>query len=388
MTKSESDADEPLVLTNVNIVLPDRIIRDGFLEIKGEHLGRIGEGSGPAAPRIIDGKGLFAAPGFIDIHCHGDGVVLFFPDSSIAVASLLKSGTTGVLATLGYDVMQSGSLHRQITDFWAARDETAAQVVLGIHLEGPYTNPKYGAMLQSADIRLPDPAEYGPILEQSSDVVRYWTLAPEMEGALPFAEAASARGVILAAGHTEASAVQLDALMKHGLRVATHWTNASGEPPPRSGFAGIREPGIDEFALVDDRMFAEVICDSEGYHVHPLMLQLLYKVKGADGIILITDAWRQCAGEPDRPEADVRFSPTGELCGSRLTMAAAARNFRKQTQCDLVSVFRMGSLNPARLFGWDGEMGSLEEGKVANVLLIDDKLNVHRVWLRGQSQEL
>lgn len=386
MKKSANGAGDFLVLTNVNIVLPDRIIRNGFVEIKGKVIGRIGEGAGPGASRTFDGKGLFAAPGFIDIHCHGDGTILFFPDGNTAAASLLKSGTTGVLATLGYDTMEHGILHRQITDFWATRDETAARVILGVHLEGPYTNPRYGAMLQSSDIRLPDPTEYGAVLEQCSDIVRLWTLAPEMDGAIPFAEAASARGVILAAGHTEASAAQLHALMEHGLRVATHWTNASGEPPPRSGLAGIREPGIDEFALVDDRIFAEVICDSAGYHVHPLMLQLLYKVKGADGIILITDAWRQCEGAPDIPAADVRFSPAGELCGSRLTMAAAARNFRKHTECDLVSVFRMGSLNPAQLFGWDHEMGSLEEGKIANILLVDDEMNVSHVWLHGQSQ--
>lgn len=351
--------------------------------VKGriEHLGgQINHGTNTA---VVEGNGRIIAPGFIDIHCHSDGKHSFFEHGETVAETLLRSGTTGVLATLAYCDMVPGKIHQQVESYWNSRGSAAQGIVLGVHLEGPYTNPRYGALVSPDQVYAPDPEEYNPIFKHCSEYVKMWTIAPELTGIPEFAQAASNHGIILAAGHCEASVKQLQALIPLGLRVATHWSNATGTLPPR--YAGTRCPGIDEFALVEDAMIAEVICDADGLHVDQTMLRLLYRAKGPEGIILISDAyWSEEKDAPVSEDCDVHFTRDGMLNGSNLTMLAAARNMRKHVGCDLPELFRMGSLNPAKLFGWDREMGSVEPGKMANLLLVDEDLRLHGVWLGGR----
>ncbi len=368
---------------NARLVLPDRVVEPGSLRVRAGRIVEIAPGELPARGEpIIDAGGRYLAPGFIDIHCHGDGARSFLDEPDAVAANLLRNGTTGVLPTFAYSQIQPGRWHAQIGEFWGSLSARSRQSVWGLHLEGPYTHWDYGAnRANAAFIYPPDPAEYGPILADYGEIVRYWTFAPEHEGAVAFAEAAHARGIILAAGHTGAGVEQLAAVLGRGLRCATHWSNASGAPPTRHG--GTREPGVDEFTLRHDEMLAEVIADREGHHVRPFLCELLYKVKGPDRILLITDATFAYVegGGPD----DVNLSPTGELSGSRLTMPGAARNFRAFTGCGMVELFRMAALNPARLFGW--EAGALEVGKRADLLLVDDEIALHGVWLEGEQVE-
>ncbi len=368
---------------NVSLVLVDRVVENGSLRVGAD--GRIVEIAETAlasrpGEAVVDGEGRHLAPGWIDIHCHGDGEQSFFIEPEAVVETLLRNGTTGVLATLGYSQMEPGRLHAQIGGFWGSLSLRLRQSVLGLHLEGPYTSPKYGAASsrKGGCIYPPNSAEYGPILEDFGDIVRYWTFAPEHEGAIEFARAAHARGVVLAAGHTEAGVERLELFRGLGLRTATHWSNASGTPPTR--FAGTREPGIDEFALLHDEIYAEVIPDREGCHVRPFLCRLLHKVKGARRVILISDA--TLAYVEGNEGREVNFNARGELSGSRLTMHAAARNYRAFTGCTLPELFCMGALNPARLFGWDA--GVLEPGKRANLILFDDAFVLHGTWLDGE----
>lgn len=371
------------IFTNARVVLPDRITPPSVLVIEDGRIASISENP-PVGVKanIIDAKMNYLMPGFIDIHCHGDGANDFFRDVNVVAKSHLKKGTTGVLATLGYNDMQPGNLDGQVEKLWEARDEFARQTVLGVHLEGPYVNSKYGALVRPGSLNLPVPTEYQAVLNRCSEVVRLWTLAPELRGSEEFINSVAAKGIIMAAGHTEVDAELLGRLVPKGLRVATHWSNATGVPPPR--FRGTRSAGIDEFALMTNAMTAEVICDAAGYHVPPVMLNLLYRVKGADRIIIISDAyWSVDDKNSGREDCDVIITADGDLCGSKLCMAQSARNFMKFTGCSFPELSRMTALNPARLFGWSDDLGSLEAGKIANLVMTDDAMNVHGVWLAG-----
>ena len=376
--------DNITVFTQARVVQPGRVTAPTSLTVRNGRISAIGGRAPPGRNvKIVNAHGRFILPGYIDIHCHGDGAKDFFTEGNVVAANLLAKGTTGVLATLGYNDMQSGKLAAQVQKFWEARDETAHQTVLGIHLEGPYVNSKYGALVRPGSLNHPVPSEYHAVLDRWSKVVKLWTLAPELEGSDDFVNAVAARGIIMAAGHTEAGAERLTTLVSRGLRVATHWSNATGVPPPR--FRGTRSAGVDEFALMEPRVMAELICDAGGFHVPPAMVNLLYRTKGPGGIILISDAYWVTGGQrPDAAKYDVILTHDGDLCGSKLCMAEAARNFMKFTDCTLPEISRMGALNAAELFGWADDLGSVEVGKIANLLVTDAKLMVKSVWLAGQ----
>jgi N-acetylglucosamine-6-phosphate deacetylase len=167
--------------------------------------------------------------------------------------------------------------------------------------------------------------------------------------------------------------------------VITHWTNATGNSLVPA-FAGTRLPGIDETALVCDQLKAEIIPDKNGCHVHPLMVKLLYRAKGAEGILIITDAGYRRVDDPPimgETATDVSIDGDGNLAGSRLSMPQAAKNFQKFTNCSLPELFRMAALNTARLLKMDHLLGSIELGKQANLVLLDDQFNVSMTFLHG-----
>ncbi|MDB6095472.1 MAG: hypothetical protein JWM32_3034 [Verrucomicrobia bacterium] len=365
------------VLENATLVIEHGVIRD---VIPGWTKRRSDDGA------TFDAPGQVIGPGFIDPHCHGDGVTRFYDDPNRVVANLLKQGTTGVLATLGYPDMVRGDIGGQLQRFQTSLQSQAREVVAGVHLEGPYVNRKYGAQTSCGVIKDFDSVEYDALIAQHGGLIKWWTCAPELPGSDAFIASAAARGHVVAAGHSEATVEQIERAIGQGLKVITHWTNATGNPSA-AAYLGTRRPGIDEAALVFDQLAAEIIPDSGGRHVHPLMAKLLYKAKGPDGVLVITDAGY---GRPDDPtdpklaELDVSIDRDGNLAGSRLTMAGAARNFRKFSGCTLPELFRMASLNTARLLGIDRQVGSIEPGKLANLVVCDEGLRVKQTFLRGR----
>ena len=293
------------------------------------------------------------------------------------------------------DTMTPGGLHTQIKGTLGDAGRDRAKDRSRGSSGGPlHEFKKYGANVVPWLITsLPDPAEYGPVLEQWSNVVRLWMLAPEMEPSGAFVDAASAKGIIIAAGHTEAGADLLGTLVSRGLRVATHWSNATGVPPPR--FRGTRSPGTDEFSLCcATRSWRRSFPIPVAASVTPIMLQLLYRVKGlgphhADlrRVLELGRRGRPWRGaEAGDSSADVFFTKEGDLCGSKLCMAeAASREFQETHGLRASWKFpRMGPINQAKLFGWSDDLGSLEVGKVANLVLTDDDLAIQGVWLEGQ----
>ena len=367
-------------------VLPDAaiLIEDGLIK----EIGADAEIRSDAIT-VIDAQGQYLAPGFVDVHCHGDGTNRFFDDPATVSRNLLQQGTTTVLATLGYSDMKSGNIDGQLRDFQQTTQSLETSNIAGIHMEGPYVNPKYGAQTNRGVIKNPDANEYRTWLEEFGDLIKWWTCAPELPGAIPFIETAVQNGGVVGAGHSEATPEQLKAAINAGLRVVTHWSNATGNPIAAQ-YKGTRYPGIDEAALVFDELTAEIIPDEHGLHVHPLMAQLLFKAKGPERIMIITDAGYSRDDDPIETgkRRDVSIDGNGDLAGSRLTMSGACRNFQRFTNCSWPELFRMAALNPAALLGLDHEIGSLEPGKRADLILFDHDLSVSKVCLRGVFTEI
>jgi N-acetylglucosamine-6-phosphate deacetylase len=374
-----------LVVQNGTLITANRLIPNGVVLLERgfiTNFGEAGEVEVPAGLPVVDAKGAYIAPGFVDIHCHGGGGVWSWEHPLTFALAHLKHGTTAILPTFTYNESRD-QVRDGLQTILEAMDsrEPFTNAIVGIHMEGPYINKKYGAI--TSPIRPVDPKEYMEILSVAGDRIKVWTLAPELEGQEAFVDEAEKYQISLSVGHSEATAEQIFRFVPQGLRIGCHCTNASGTTPSPSRFGGTREVGVDEAVLVHDDIYAEVIPDAEGVHVRPLMLKLIHKTKGTDRVIIITDAMPE-AGVNNGNGSDLNWNHLGHLAGSRLTMDRAVRNMMRHAGVGLVDAFRMASLNPAKVIHMDDQMGSIERGKLGNLLLIDGEINIQQVILQGQ----
>ncbi len=372
-------------IINGTLLLPDGEITGAALAVDGGRIAGIAK-EVPANAEVIDAAGGYVSPGLVDVHCHGfmgwdasNGSLDELREMSRQAA---RWGTTSWLPTtmtLPWPVLE-----KCFAAIRAARDESLTDAwrgaqVLGCHAEGPFINMKKKGAQAGSSIQAPDIEKLRPW----ADVVKLMTVAPEVDGALDFIRAARALGVVISMGHTAATAEEALAGVDAGVTHATHTFNAM---TPLTH----REPGVTGAALVDGRVYCELIADT--FHVSPLLFRLVAKQKG-DHLVLITDSIQE-AHLPDGPHdrdgqtivvngIRLRF-PNGTIAGSALTMDRAVRNFREHTGLPLYEVVNMASLYPARSIGADARKGSLERGKDADFLITDRDFNVRAAFVRGQ----
>ncbi|BFT74788.1 N-acetylglucosamine-6-phosphate deacetylase [Paenibacillus sp. P36] len=374
------------VIQNGTIVTADRLIPNGLVHMENGWIVGVGEAGSmevPLGSEVLDAKGAYIAPGFVDIHCHGGGGVWSWEQPYEFALSHLKHGTTAILPTFTYNESRE-QVRDGLQTILATMESSKpfVEAIVGIHMEGPYINKKYGAI--TSPIRPVDPQEYGEILRVAGERIKVWTLAPELDGQDVFVTEAAKYHISLSVGHSEATAEQIFRFVPHGLRIGCHCTNASGITPSPSRYGGTREVGVDEAVLVHDDIYAEVIPDREGIHVRPLMLKLIHKTKGTDRVIIITDAMPD-AGVDKEDSSDVNWNHLGHLAGSRLTMDKAVRNMMVHAGIGMVDAFRMAALNPAKVIHMEDQMGSIAVGKRANLLLVDEEIRIQQVILQGQT---
>jgi N-acetylglucosamine-6-phosphate deacetylase len=325
-------------------------------------------------------------PGFVDIHVHGGNGHFFYSEPEEAAEHFLSHGETTVMATLYYDLSKDEFLESVRRVKAAMQTGTAAKAIGGFYMEGPYMNPKYGASPEKnkwrGTIRKED---YQQILEEAGDLAKVWAVAPERDGIEDFVRDAKAAypGTVFAVGHSEASPAQVYKLRKYGLRLQTHCMDATGRPDVMKG---TRSCGPDEACMGDRDMYAELVCDSCGIHVHPDMLRMVLENKGVDRLILISDSFVSYGDSPEhlRHIEDLVFDANSLLSGSKLTLDIACRNMMQHTSCGICQAFLMASRNPARIIGMDDEIGTIEVGKKANLVFVDDMFHVQKVMLDGK----
>lgn len=369
-----------------------RVLRDsGFTEGLAVLIdaGRITDVVPRNDPRVdvavaYDLRGQKLMPGFIDTQVNGGGGVLFNDaptvDSIRAIGRAHRRfGTTGFLPTLISD-----DLHVIESALGAVRDaiRTGVPGVLGIHIEGPFLNPERKGAHDPSKLRALDAAAVR-LLSAPTGGKTMLTLAPEMTDSETLSSLAKA-GIILSAGHTNATHAEVKQALGHGLRGFTHLFNAMSQ-------LGNREPGVVGAALEDSGSWCGIIVD--GVHVDPVVLRLALRCKPADRFMLVSDAMPNVgadiseftlAGKRIVVHNGKLLDEAGTLAGASLHMAGAVANAVKLLDVDLACAARMASANPAAFLGL-ADLGRIEPGYRASLVLADDRLNVLETWIDGQS---
>ena len=372
-----------LALVNGRVLLPAGLRDDLCVVIDGDRIRAIS--SEPATDaELIDLGGRTLLPGFIDTQVNGGGGVLFNDEPSVeAIAAIGRAhrhyGTTGFLPTLISDDL--AVVERAIAAVDAAI-MAGIPGVLGIHIEGPFLSAARHGIHDPSKLRKFDPRA----LELLSSAMRgrtLVTLAPEEVDPADIA-ALTKRGVIVAAGHTDADYETVRQAIDHGLSGFTHIFNAMSPLMNRA-------PGAVGAALEDDRTIAGIIVD--GHHLHPATVRVALRAKGPERLMLVTDAMPSVgATQPNfilqgrviHEEDGLLRDDQGVLAGSSLDMASAVRNLMIQTGAPLRTAAMMASSVPARFLRLDDDTGTIAAGLRADLVLVDNDLNVVRSWIGGQ----
>lgn len=378
------------VYQNISVVLPDRILKqDLWVDSEGV-ISPPPDMRDPDVERI-DGKGCFAYPGMIDILTHGYGDHQYSDAHPDAIReNSLALPEHGVTAFAPSIVSLEKHAHLESLRLLSQSIGSPGARVLGLHSEGPCLS-RAGAH-SVKNLILPSEKLARELLEACDGALAFLTLAPELEGADRFCEILSAAGVGLHAGHSGAAAGDVAKWPDMGIRCATHLFNVPAPPPPAPG-AGLTPVSLCDAIMSRPEMACAVICD--GIHVDPVHIRLLSQLP-ADRLVLETDSMKG-SGKPNgrselypgvwievRADGASRTSDGG-LAGSSLTSDRALRNLIRFTGISLSRASQATSLNPARLAGRSHDLGSLEIGKQADIILLEpDRLTVTAAWVGGK----
>lgn len=347
------------------------------------------------ARRTVDLAGNYLSPGFIDMHVHGGGGSDFMDGTAQAFANAarmhLRHGTTTLCPTS----MVSGdaALFAFLDGFAQAKALPGAMPRLpGVHLEGPYFSPGQAGAQPPQYMRQPYPDHCLRVLEHAGDSILRWSCAPEVPGVLELGDALRQRGILASIAHSDADLAQVERAMLHGFTHLTHFY--SGMSSLRRA-DGRRVLGIVEAGYLHDGLTIEIIAD--GVHLPPELLRLIVKCKPLDKISLVTDAMRAAGmgagpsilggmrdGLPVYVEDGVAKMPDRQsFAGSVATADRLVRTMVRQAGLSPADAVRMLTLNPATLLGIEADTGSLAVGKAADVLVLDEDINILRVFVDG-----
>ncbi|MFI5686726.1 N-acetylglucosamine-6-phosphate deacetylase [Streptomyces sp. NPDC051636] len=367
-----------MVLAGARVVLPTGVVQDGRVIVDGTRIAP----TAPADAEVIDVTGHWVVPGFVDLHNHGGGGASFsgpVDDVLKAIRTHRRHGTTTLVASTVTDDMDFLARQAGLLSELAEQGDLA-----GIHFEGPFISPCRKGAHSEELLRDPDPAEVRKLIDAARGQARMVTLATELPGGIDSVRLLAEHGVIAAVGHTDATYEQTVAAIDAGATVATHLFNAMPA-------LGHRSPGPIAALLQDERVTVELIND--GTHLHPAALELAFHHAGAERVAFITDAMdaagigdgRYMLGplEVEVSEGVARLVEGGSIAGSTLTLDRAFKRAVTIDRLPVEDVVAALSANPARLLGMDDRVGSLEPGKDADLVLLDEAFDLKGVMRRG-----
>ena len=375
-------------IINARILTPQGWLKDGsvilrdnkILEVTNCDLAVIGAD-------VIDAKGMYVVPGGVEMHVHGGGGRDFMEGTEDAfreaIAAHAKHGMTSIFPTLSSSTVPMIEKAVETCNKLMAEKNSP---VLGLHLEGHYLNLKKAGGQMPENITDPDPNEYIPIVEKSPCLAR-WDAAPELPGAIQFGKYCAAKGVLPTIAHTCAEYEDVLAAYNAGFTHVTHFYNAM------PGFHNKREykyeGTVESVYLIDDMT---VECVADGIHVPPTILRMVYKIKGVERMALITDALACAASDSDKAfdprviieDGVCKLSDRSALAGSIATTDRLIRTMVQQVDVPLEDAIRMASETPAKIMNVYDRKGSLAKDKDADILVLDNDLNIRCVWQMGK----
>jgi len=393
---------KPLLIRGATLVLPDRLETEGDLLIREGKIAAVGKGLSCEDGEVLEARGKYLFPGFIDVHIHGGGGADFMdatPEAfETAARAHLMRGTTSLVPTAM--TAPTEELEDFIRAYHAFRKESPlGKMAKGMHLEGPYfsnSNAKSAGAQNGNLIRPFDFEEIERLISLGEGEILRWDAAPENKNSDLFAKRMAEAGILCSAGHSDATGEEAKAGFDAGFSHETHFYNAVTAYKKRDQ---VVTSGVVEAAYLDDSVSVELICD--GKHIPRLCLLLALKIKGVERVMGITDATRlSCTEEKEGMLGSLkrgtrvivedgvaklpdRISYAGSIC----TMDRALRVLCLSYGLDPVTAARMLSTTPAAHIGRSAELGSLEAGKIADLVLTDEQFQVERVFLEGEPAE-
>ncbi len=390
------------MFVNGRVILPDGVIDDGVVVSRGGRISAVGGRDDLAVPksaRTVDARKGVIAPGYVDIHVHGGDGADYMDGTPEAVKTAnrchARHGTTTIFPTTTtgsvrqIDAMLQACL--SVRRRWSPADGAR---IGGVHFYGPYfAEDKVGCHLKTGR-RDPDPKEYRRNFDL--DIIRVATCAAELPGAEAFYREARRRGYLVTCGHSNASWSEMARAFRAGMRHVDHfWCAMSSVPSVRERLGFPMQASMEEFVLAHEEMSTEVLADGE--HLAPELLDYAFRLKGVRRLCLVTDSSRAL----DMPPGEYRFGPASDgewftsngkvgyqpgagLASSIMGMDTMVRNMKAMTSASDVDVVRMASLTPAERVGIAADVGSLDVGKRADVLVLGRTLDVQRVFIGAE----
>ena len=377
-------------IRGARILTPDESIDTGTVVFDDE--GRITY-AGPATEvppgaEIAEASGLTLAPGFIDLHVHGGGGFSLATKDSSEIESyarwVISRGVTGFLATIFASDFDEALAFVGAAGYVSDWRPEGGAAILGINLEGPFVNPKRRGALPKAWVRAPSPAELAALSNASDGSIKLMTLAPELPGAEELQQSALEDWITVAVGHTDATYEEARRAFGDG---ASHVTHAYNGMRPFHH----RDPGPVLAAIDSPHVTLELIAD--GVHLHPATVRAIVRAAGSDRIALVSDAVPPAGsdggafrvGDQDATlTGDRVLLPDGAIAGGAATMGGIVRNVVEWGAASLAEAVRMASTVPARVLGLSDRKGRLAPGFDADLVALDNNLNVAMTWAGGR----
>lgn len=387
-----------MVVKNGAIITPNEILKDYDIRITDGKIAEIGRNLSDLEE--IDAGGNYITPGFIDIHTHGGGGGDFMDATEDAFSKALsfhsKNGTTSLLATSVTAPVE------QITNMLSfAREyknkENPVCRIAGAHIEGPYISFKNKGAQHESFLRVPARDSYDFILE-NADIIKTVTIAPELEGAAQMTKDLSYNGIVVCGGHDDGEKDLILPVINAGLKHCTHLWCAMSTVAIRDG---VRNVGLCELGLIDDRLTVEIIADK--HHITPDMMKLIYKCKGAEKLCVVSDSLRAGGMPADGTlyslgsiyddsaqkfivsDGVARLPDGSRFAGSIQPVSQMVRNLIVDANIPVTDAVMTGTLTPARVIGIDKDFGSVEVGKFADLCIMDKDFHVVRTMISGRT---
>jgi N-acetylglucosamine-6-phosphate deacetylase len=383
-------------ISRVQLILPNTILENAWVSFDNRTITDFGQGPPPDTAHVVDGLGHFLAPGFIDTHVHGANGSDFLdatPEAFSKIAEYhLSRGTTALCPTLATTTYERIAA---VLDMWSQINApnklsvVPTARILPVHLEGPHLAATKAGAQDPKLLRSPTDGDIEWLVKNASRMAQM-TVAPELPNALTLIQRCRAAGIVMSAGHTEAREEPVRTSISDGVTKVTHLFNAMTYAA-KSGL--FRQPGLAEYALIEDRLACELIAD--GFHVSTTLMKLAVRSKGAGRLLLVSDALAG-AGLPlgstfmlgslrcRVAEGYCELADGSALAGSATTLMDQVRIMHQNVQVPLVDAVRMATHTPSSVLGIGDRYGSIARGCTADFVQFDADFRIHGVWVSGK----